>query len=80
MRDRVGTLKKFIKKYIEDQQVPEDQKVVIVGHFVIFSHYTAIWEPDYGRDQILPQPENCIKMKNCQFVSDPTDFDKVEME
>ncbi|CAI2372015.1 unnamed protein product [Moneuplotes crassus] len=80
VRDRAMEVKKIVKKYLDENEIPEDQKVIIVGHYVIFCHYTQVWEKEYSRDKEIPRPENCLKLKNCQFVSDPNDLSTLKTD
>ncbi|CAI2367396.1 unnamed protein product [Moneuplotes crassus] len=74
LRDRANGVRRFVNEYIENNQVPKDQKVILVGHYGFFLYYTQEWDKEYSRDQQLPKPEeistpeNCFTMKNSQFL------------
>ena len=75
--DRCTRVKKFIKKYIEDNQIPIDQKIILSAHFVFFYTYTGSYDREYSRDEVLPKPDHYITLKNWQFLNDPTDFNSL---
>ena len=76
--DRCAKIKKFVKNYIKENQVPKDKKVFLVAHFVFFYMYTGEWDGELSRDKPLWQPPRAAFLKNCEIVSDPTDYDQVE--
>lgn len=76
--DRANLVKKLIKKYIEENNVPGDEKIVLVTHYVYCYLHTGKWNKEYTREESLPMPDNCIIMDNCDLISDPTDYSLVE--
>lgn len=77
--DRSVKSKKFIKKYIEENKIPQDHKVVVLAHFIYFYMHTGKWNWPCDRDKELSYPSEFIRMKNCQIVPDPTDYNSLEL-
>jgi serine protease inhibitor len=77
--DRSVKSKKFIKKYIEENKIPQDHKVVVLAHFIYFYMHTGKWNWPCDRDKELSYPSEFIRMKNCQIVPDPTDYNSPEL-
>ncbi|CAI2370760.1 unnamed protein product [Moneuplotes crassus] len=80
MRERSTELKKFVKSYISKNKISKDQKVILVGHYKIFSYYTGKWESELSREEKLPSPTDYVKLENCQFASDTNDFKEITLE
>lgn len=82
VRKRADKTKPLIAKYLTElNSVPMDiesshssdrpqPKVVLVSHNGFLSHYKGV-EHD-------PNNRFMAKLPNCQFISDPTDYSKVE--
>ena len=62
--DRTAVVKKLIKKYVEDNNIPKDEKIILVTHFVYCYMHTGKWNREYTREETLPMPDNCIIMDN----------------
>ena len=75
--NRWDNVKKFVKDYIEKNSVSKEQKVILWGHFWFFMYYTGKWDKEYLRDEILPNPDNYIILKNWEFKADPTNYESI---
>ena len=73
IHDRTIRIKEFVKKYIEENKILADEKIILSAHFVFFVHYTGSHDHEYSRDELLPKPDHYISLKNCQFLNDPSD-------
>lgn len=62
--DRSVKAKKFIKRYIEENQIPPTYKVVILSHFIYFYMHTGKWAWKCSRESDLAYPSEYIRMKN----------------
>lgn len=69
--------KRMVKKYLEKTEIPEDQKVIIVGHGNFFMMYTGKWH-ETPIKQYMSEPDEYIAFDNCEFVCDPTDYSQVQ--
>jgi hypothetical protein len=72
--DRAVRSKNYIKNYIRINQIPKDQKVIILSHMIYFYMHTGTWDWKCDRDHELSYPTEFIRMKNCEIVADPTDY------
>lgn len=57
IKDRAESAREFVKEYLVTNDIPEDQKVVLVGHYVLFSYYTAKWDKEPDRSKPIPTPD-----------------------
>ncbi|CAI2377197.1 unnamed protein product [Moneuplotes crassus] len=73
--DRSVKAKKFVKNYIRNYQIPKDQKIVILAHCIYFYMHTGKWDWKCDREKELSYPTDFIRMKNCEILPDPTDYD-----
>lgn len=73
--DRSVKAKKFIKNYIGNYQIPKDQKIVILAHWIYFYMHTGSWDWKCDREKELSYPTEYIRMKNCEILPDPTDYE-----
>lgn len=76
--DRSVHVKKFLKNYIRNNQISSDCKVVVLSHFIYFYMHTGKWAWKCSRDVELTYPSEFIRMKNCEIVSDPTDYSTID--
>mmetsp|Transcript_3481 Transcript_3481/g.4286 ORF Transcript_3481/g.4286 Transcript_3481/m.4286 type:complete len:98 (-) Transcript_3481:34-327(-) len=72
--DRANRVKKYVYEYVQTHAVPRSDKIVLVGHGILFRFYTGKWHKEPSREEDLPFPDGHILLDNCQFVADPTDF------
>jgi broad specificity phosphatase PhoE len=71
---RAKNTKEFIKNYLSENDIPFDEKVVLVTHYVYCYMHTGKWYKEYSRDEALPHPDEYFPMDNCDIVNDPTDY------
>ena len=76
--DRSVRSKNFIRNYIRINQVPKDQKVVVLSHWIYFYMHTGKWEWKCDRSKELSYPSEFKRMKNCEIVPDPSDYSSKE--
>ena len=85
--DRWERVKKYIKNYLQHNEIPDDQKVILCSHYfflynnykykllIILSYvYTGKWDREYSREEELPLPTQQLKLKNCEFLADPNHY------
>ena len=73
---RATATKKYIKEYLESNDIPKSSKIVLVSHYTFLMMYTGNWdEAEIGKH--MKEPEECREFDNCEFVSDPNDYTKV---
>ena len=68
---RVAQAKAHIKHFIENVEMDNDSKIVLVGHSYYFKMWTGKWERElssYGDE--IPEPVDSVWLKNCQFHPD----------
>lgn len=73
--DRSVKAKKIVKNYIRNYQIPKDQKIVILAHWIYFYMHTGKWDWKCDREKELSYPTDFIRMKNCEIRPDPTDYE-----
>lgn len=71
---RTKIVKEFIRNYLTKNDIPFDEKIVLVTHYVYCYMHTGKYNKEYSRDEVLPQPDEFIPMDNCAIVNDPTDY------
>ena len=87
VNDRWERVKKYIKNYLQQNEIPDDQKVILCSHYfflynnykykllIILSYvYTGKWDREYSREEELPLPTQQLKLKNCEFLADPNHY------
>lgn len=61
---RLSIFLKFLKKFIKESKIPEDEGILIVGHSVLFKHLTSI-----QINEIDSFPINSYVLKNCELAN-----------
>lgn len=68
--ERAQRTKKIIRDYIEQNQIPKDEKVVLIGHYTFFMFCTGKWKGNEkyksldGTDNITTEPDEFIEFEN----------------
>uniref|UniRef100_A0A7S3NH37 Phosphoglycerate mutase n=1 Tax=Euplotes harpa TaxID=151035 RepID=A0A7S3NH37_9SPIT len=62
---RVRKSKEAIARYLEEVHVPEDEKIVVITHNTFLVQYLGM------------KKSKVAKIRNCEFINDPTNFDEV---
>lgn len=71
---RIEKVKNFIIKYLSENDIEGDQKIVCTGHSFFFKLWTSKWERSLEEYDEIPEPTSFVWLENWQFYADNVNF------